>query len=235
MEIEIIKLRVNSDKIIAWLKANIPWRLKSQTASTSWQHRHSFSVYCGAISTLAPNTRVTIFPVKESRFIASPPSLLYHGRIFYDWIYSILAQIGNLYVYFLKPLHKKWSFPLRISSVNVAKSTVLVTLTEEILNGKPHFCAVKHIYTNQEKCKRISCGKQWIYKIFYKVYCAEGFWLSYTHPILYPKCIVNEIQTTVKPNKLCAMTVYRHDLHNGVMASCHNLVKVLSTEFLWHG
>ena len=87
-----------------------------------------------------------------SRFIASPPSLLYHGRIFYDWIYSILAQIGNLYLYFLKPLHKKWSFPLRISSVNVAKSTVLVTLTEEILNGKPHFCAVNHIYTSQEKC-----------------------------------------------------------------------------------
>ena len=170
-----------------------------------------------------------------SRFIASPPSLLYHGRIFYDWIYSILAQIGNLYLYFLKPLHKKWSFPLRISSVNVAKSTVLVTLTEEILNGKPHFCAVNHIYTNQEKCKRITCGKQWIYKIFSKVYCAEGFLLPYTHPILYPKCIVNEIQSTAKPNKLYIMTVYRHDLHNGVMASCHNLVKVLSTEFLWYG
>ena len=42
-------------------------------------------------------------------------------------------------------LHKKLSFPLRICSVNVAKSQFpadLVTCTEEILNGKLHFCAV---------------------------------------------------------------------------------------------
>ena len=32
---------------------------------------------------------------------------------------------------------KKWSFPLRISSVNVTSD--LVTFTEEILNGKLHF------------------------------------------------------------------------------------------------
>ena len=40
-------------------------------------------------------------------------------------------------------LHKnRWSFPLRISSVNVTKSTVscnFFTFTEEILNGKLHF------------------------------------------------------------------------------------------------
>ena len=36
--------------------------------------------------------------------------------------------------------HKKWSFPLRISSVNVTKSAAdLVTFTEETLNGKVHF------------------------------------------------------------------------------------------------
>ena len=35
-------------------------------------------------------------------------------------------------------LHKKWSFPLRISSVNV-KSFTEVTFTEEIVNGKLHF------------------------------------------------------------------------------------------------
>ena len=35
----------NSDKIIAWLRTNIPWELKSRTASTSWQHRHSLSVF----------------------------------------------------------------------------------------------------------------------------------------------------------------------------------------------
>ena len=39
-----------------------------------------------------------------------------------------------------KTLYKKYSFPLRISSVNVTKSAGnLVTFTEEILNGKPRF------------------------------------------------------------------------------------------------
>ena len=47
-----------------------------------------------------------------------------------------------------KALQKKWSFPLRISSVNVTKSTDnyvtqvtagLVTFTKEIINGKLHF------------------------------------------------------------------------------------------------
>ena len=35
-------------------------------------------------------------------------------------------------------LHKKWNFPLRISSVNMTKSD-LVTFTEETFNGKLHF------------------------------------------------------------------------------------------------
>ena len=30
---------------MAWLRTNKPWRLKLQTASTSWWHRHSFSVF----------------------------------------------------------------------------------------------------------------------------------------------------------------------------------------------
>ena len=39
---------------------------------------------------------------------------------------------------------KKWSFPLRISSVNVTKFAGLVTFTEKILNGKFHsLCSVK--------------------------------------------------------------------------------------------
>ena len=43
-------------------------------------------------------------------------------------------------------MHKKWSFPLRIFSLNVAKpedSCGFVTLMEETLNGKLHFmCSV---------------------------------------------------------------------------------------------
>ena len=43
--------------------------------------------------------------------------------------------------------------------------------------------------------------------------------LSYTHPIIYPKCIGSGIQSTVKPNKLLSViTVCRHGFHNGVTA-----------------
>ena len=46
-------------------------------------------------------------------------------------------------LYMLLSLHKKWSFPLRISSVNVNNSAAdLVTFTEEILNVKLCFLAV---------------------------------------------------------------------------------------------
>ena len=44
-----------------------------------------------------------------------------------------------LTLYSVISLHKNWSFPLGISSVNETKSAVF---TEEILNGKLHFGAV---------------------------------------------------------------------------------------------
>ena len=51
---------------------------------------------------------------------------------------------GNLVQVMYGTLHKKWSFPLRIFSINVTKSnpqfpTDLVKFTEEIFNGKLHF------------------------------------------------------------------------------------------------
>ena len=46
--------------------------------------------------------------------------------------YKYLGIIQNI-------LHKKWSFPFRISSVNVKETANLVTFTEEILNCKIHF------------------------------------------------------------------------------------------------
>ena len=38
--------------------------------------------------------------------------------------------------------HKKWSFSLRICSVNVTKYAKIWKNTEKIFNGKLHFCAV---------------------------------------------------------------------------------------------
>ena len=52
-------------------------------------------------------------------------------------------------------LYKKWSFPLRIFSVNVTKPADpadLFTFTEELLNGKLHFlCSVASIPTAKTK------------------------------------------------------------------------------------
>ena len=44
-------------------------------------------------------------------------------------------------------LHKKWSFPLRISSVNfeICRKLDLVTFAEEVLNGRLHFSSNDYI------------------------------------------------------------------------------------------
>ena len=59
------------------------------------------------------------------------------------WGYSNFQCINDLHTtIWQQTLHKKWSFLLRISLVNVTKSAEncgLVTFTEEILNGKLHF------------------------------------------------------------------------------------------------
>ena len=70
--------------------------------------------------------------------------------------------IKTLYGYFcrynflLLVLHKKWSFPLRISSVNLD----LVSFTEEILNGKLHFlCSL----TSLAKRLSIHLWNKWLW------------------------------------------------------------------------
>ena len=51
-------------------------------------------------------------------------------------------------------IHKKWSFPLRISSVdviNTQETADLVTFTEEIFNGRLHFLCSGAYYFQLEK------------------------------------------------------------------------------------
>ena len=53
-----------------------------------------------------------------------------------------IFKCKGFFIHSHHPLHKLWSFPLRISSVNVTKSQFpadLVTFTAEILDGKFHF------------------------------------------------------------------------------------------------
>ena len=59
-----------------------------------------FCFPCVAVSTLLPNTRVAIFPDKHI-WRRSITFIITLGRILDDWIYSILAQTGNPYLYFL--------------------------------------------------------------------------------------------------------------------------------------
>ena len=59
----------------------------------------------------------------------------------------IIGYVSERYQFLQVVLHKKWSFPFRISSVNVAKSAVsdLVTFTEEVYIGKLHIlCSVEN-------------------------------------------------------------------------------------------
>ena len=63
-------------------------------------------------------------------------------------VYIVLDNLTKILA-----LHKKWSFPLRISSANVKD---FFTFTEEVLIGKLHFlCSVKRIKKSikESKCK----------------------------------------------------------------------------------
>ena len=74
-------------------------------------------------------------------------------------------------------LHKKWSFPWRISSVNVIKSAGnLVTFTDEILNGKLHFlCSAKYAeYINCSYCKEANLIWAFLFRLNYKVLWPNG-------------------------------------------------------------
>ena len=69
-----------------------------------------------------------------------------NSLVLQSWIIStFLKVLPNLFKV-KQSLHKKWSFPLKSSSVNVTKSPFtadLVTFTEDIFNGKLHFlCSV---------------------------------------------------------------------------------------------
>ena len=62
-------------------------------------------------------------------------------------------------------LHKKWSFPLRASSVNVTNSAVycdLVTITEEIRNGKLHFLCSESFVAIWSLSRSYEVTKLWI-------------------------------------------------------------------------
>ena len=73
----------------------------------------------------------------------------YYVRAWVFVLYHTVAKIRNNYT-----LCKKWSFPLRISPVNVSKFADLDTFTGEILNGKLHF-----LCSDTRCCVKKKCSK----------------------------------------------------------------------------
>ena len=72
-------------------------------------------------------------------------------------IYTLLEMLSVCYL--TLPPQKKKSFLLKISSVNVTKSSVscdLVTFTEDILNGKLHFLWSVSPRTHSKKCSKFT-------------------------------------------------------------------------------
>ena len=68
-------------------------------------------------------------------------------------LWQLKMPFGDSLINFFKPLHKKRSFPFRISSENVIKSAGnygFVTFTEEILNGKLHFLCSEYTKTTRQ-------------------------------------------------------------------------------------
>ena len=73
-------------------------------------------------------------------------------------IYTLLEMLSVCY-FNTPPTKKKKSFLLKISSVNVTKSSVscdLVTFTEDILNGKLHFLWSVSPRTHSKKCSKFT-------------------------------------------------------------------------------
>ena len=80
-------------------------------------------------------------------------------------------------------LHKIWSFPLRISSVNVTKSAFSCRFTEEILYGKLHFFCSAFCYLAVRKSKRqsrkisgISKNFNWLISQRISIVIVLGIW-----------------------------------------------------------
>ena len=81
--------------------------------------------------------------------------------------------------------HKKWSFLLRISSVNVTRSANLVTFTEEIFNGKLYFlCSVSSIYIRDVYSifcytSKMNASFQTFYRVLNTLMHKSVIWTSY--------------------------------------------------------
>ena len=65
-----------------------------------------------------------------------------HGNRFYILLSSLYKAFLLYFSLVFYSLHNKWSFPLRISSVDVTKSAISTdgaTFTKKVLNEKLHF------------------------------------------------------------------------------------------------
>ena len=77
-------------------------------------------------------TRLPILTSSQPKNWLNLESITAHKRLRHTSMSSMTAT-NMSYIYSLPTLHKKWSFPLRISSVNVAKSVVSCLIWSHLL------------------------------------------------------------------------------------------------------
>ena len=100
-----------------------------------------FLYFLGKSISSPPTKKLVVRPTKLYTFEQALKK--YSGKI--TWIHQYSSVINPSKTRRCFTLHKQWSFPLRISLVNVTTLQFpvdLVTFTEEILNEKLHFYAV---------------------------------------------------------------------------------------------
>ena len=131
-------------------------------------------------------------------------------------------------------LHKKWSFPLRISSVNVTKSatTDLPTFTEETLIGKLHFF-VQCMFFKLLKHSMVTVHKKWSFPI--RIFSVADL-VTFTEEILNGKlhflCVSNTYKTNLTKlssqlKHACRIIFYEHKfIHTQALLKKLNIFQI---------
>ena len=121
------------------VKANVK---TNRMGSTIWVYQREWSFVTNYLRFL--KIKIELEPLRNSWFNASKPksSLLFVSAwVFHESVFPVFlklkfmhfSKLGKRSIEWVKPihipvkstLHKKWSFPLRISPVNVTKSAAL--------------------------------------------------------------------------------------------------------------
>ena len=115
-----------------WLILNNPLKRKNKNVYTSFYYLLPSSTLGTSPKKGFQKVRIEKFAPKASKRLQNVFFTTKRNFRFCGIYFCVLQQMTI-------SVHKKWSFPLRISSINVTKSIGNCGFTEEILNEKLHF------------------------------------------------------------------------------------------------